>query len=275
MSNAILQKRQILRLKLKQLKPTKFKNAKPTPGVGAGVVENEEAAGLLVEAPTQEHDQEHEVAPAAPAEMPENVTPMLAGLERTLYERLTALRHPADGEPCLQPMKALAGLRANGKLDAAYLENLIAYCEQRGDSYGLLVALACDPLANVPRHNPAAPPRAQMAHNPPNTRRTTPEDYRPAIAAAETATDDQSQWAAVLADVEVQVGEEAYRTWFQASQLLEVDGDVVVVGVANVFVRQELEGEEFNAQLAAAAGRVFGRSMTVEVAIHAPMGVGR
>jgi len=48
-------------------------------------------------------------------------------------------------------------------------------------------------------------------------------------------------WQAVLGDIEIGLSRGNYLTWFKNTQLLKHDNDKVVVGVPNVFIKQQLE----------------------------------
>jgi chromosomal replication initiator protein len=48
-------------------------------------------------------------------------------------------------------------------------------------------------------------------------------------------------WQAVLGDIEIGLSRGNYLTWFKNTQLLKHDADKVVVGVPNVFIKQQLE----------------------------------
>lgn len=50
-----------------------------------------------------------------------------------------------------------------------------------------------------------------------------------------------SLWQAVLGEVELSVSHGNFVTWFKHTSLLRHDNDVVVVGVPNVFIKQQLE----------------------------------
>jgi len=52
-----------------------------------------------------------------------------------------------------------------------------------------------------------------------------------------------SLWQAVLGEIELSVSRGNYLTWFKNTLLLKQDDDVVVIGVANVFVKQQMEGK--------------------------------
>ncbi|CAN5426600.1 chromosomal replication initiator protein DnaA [soil metagenome] len=48
-------------------------------------------------------------------------------------------------------------------------------------------------------------------------------------------------WQAVLGEIELSISRGNFMTWFKNTTLLEIDNDQAVVGVANVFVKQQLE----------------------------------
>jgi len=48
-------------------------------------------------------------------------------------------------------------------------------------------------------------------------------------------------WQAVLGDIEIGLSRGNYLTWFKNTQLLRHDADKVIVGVPNVFIKQQLE----------------------------------
>ncbi len=53
--------------------------------------------------------------------------------------------------------------------------------------------------------------------------------------------DTASLWQAVLGEIELGVSHGNYVTWFKNTRLLKIDGNHVVVGAPNVFVKQQLE----------------------------------
>jgi len=53
--------------------------------------------------------------------------------------------------------------------------------------------------------------------------------------------DQDRLWQAVLGDIEIGLSRGNYLTWFKNTQLLKQDTDRVVVGVPNVFIKQQLE----------------------------------
>jgi chromosomal replication initiator protein len=52
---------------------------------------------------------------------------------------------------------------------------------------------------------------------------------------------DDRLWRAVLGEIEVSVSSGNYSTWFKSTRLLRYDQETLVIGVANVFVQQQLE----------------------------------
>src|SRR4051812_1538956 len=48
-------------------------------------------------------------------------------------------------------------------------------------------------------------------------------------------------WQAVLGDIEITLSRGNYLTWFKNTQLIKHDGDKLVIGVPNVFIKQQLE----------------------------------
>jgi chromosomal replication initiator protein len=50
-----------------------------------------------------------------------------------------------------------------------------------------------------------------------------------------------SLWQAVLGEIELSVSRGNFMTWFKQTQLLKYDDEVAVIGVPNVFIKQQLE----------------------------------
>jgi chromosomal replication initiator protein len=50
-----------------------------------------------------------------------------------------------------------------------------------------------------------------------------------------------SLWQAVLGEIELSVSRGNFVTWFKHTALLRCDGDVAIIGVPNVFIKQQLE----------------------------------
>jgi chromosomal replication initiator protein len=48
-------------------------------------------------------------------------------------------------------------------------------------------------------------------------------------------------WQAVLGEIELTVSQGNYNTWFINTQLLQADSSLVIIGVPNVFIKQQLE----------------------------------
>src|SRR4051812_23927158 len=48
-------------------------------------------------------------------------------------------------------------------------------------------------------------------------------------------------WQAVLGDIEITLSRGNYLTWFKNTQLLKQDDEKLVIGVPNVFIKQQLE----------------------------------
>ena len=53
--------------------------------------------------------------------------------------------------------------------------------------------------------------------------------------------DHDRLWQAVLGDIEISLSRGNYLTWFKNTQLLRHDGNSLLVGVPNVFIKQQLE----------------------------------
>ena len=48
-------------------------------------------------------------------------------------------------------------------------------------------------------------------------------------------------WQAVLGEIELTISRGNFVTWFKTTQLLQADSSSVIVGVPNVFIKQQLE----------------------------------
>lgn len=55
------------------------------------------------------------------------------------------------------------------------------------------------------------------------------------------AVDNDKLWQTVLGDIEISLSRGNYLTWFKNTQLLKREHDLFVVGVPNVFIKQQLE----------------------------------
>lgn len=56
---------------------------------------------------------------------------------------------------------------------------------------------------------------------------------------------DSGLWQAVLGEIELSVSHASYATWFKSTRLLRRSDEVLVIGVPNVFIKQQLE-RKFN-----------------------------
>jgi chromosomal replication initiator protein len=52
---------------------------------------------------------------------------------------------------------------------------------------------------------------------------------------------DERLWQAVLGEIELSVSRGSYVTWFKNTRLLKYKDDVLIIGVPNVFIKQQLE----------------------------------
>lgn len=59
---------------------------------------------------------------------------------------------------------------------------------------------------------------------------------------------DQSLWQTVLGEIELSVSRASFVTWFKNTELLEMSDDTLVIGVPNIFAKQQLE-VKFNSQI--------------------------
>ena len=73
-------------------------------------------------------------------------------------------------------------------------------------------------------------------------------------------------WQAALGDLQVQVPKHEYETWIKPTTLIEIEGDLAVIGTPNIFVRQELEGK-YLALLAMVLQNVVGTPIQVQIVI--------
>src|ERR1700709_1437120 len=48
-------------------------------------------------------------------------------------------------------------------------------------------------------------------------------------------------WQAVLGEIELSISRGNFMTWFKNTQLVSQDSDSVIVGVPNIFIKQQLE----------------------------------
>ncbi|HEY5442698.1 MAG TPA: DnaA/Hda family protein, partial [Candidatus Saccharimonadales bacterium] len=52
---------------------------------------------------------------------------------------------------------------------------------------------------------------------------------------------DDSLWQAVLGEIELSVSHGNFVTWFKGTSLLKQSDETIVIGVANIFIKQQLE----------------------------------
>lgn len=55
--------------------------------------------------------------------------------------------------------------------------------------------------------------------------------------------DTTTLWQTVLGEIELSVSQGNFATWFKNTRLLKIDGDSVVIGAPNVFIKQQLESK--------------------------------
>ncbi len=79
---------------------------------------------------------------------------------------------------------------------------------------------------------------------------------------------DESLWQAVLGEVELSVSRASYLTWFKNTRLLEFEDEVLVIGVANIFVKQQLE-HKFNTLVVETLKKNGVEPSRIEYKIHA------
>lgn len=56
-----------------------------------------------------------------------------------------------------------------------------------------------------------------------------------------TGVDTERLWQAVLGDIEISLSRGNYMTWFKNTTLIKLDDDSVIVGVPNIFIKNQLE----------------------------------
>ena len=78
---------------------------------------------------------------------------------------------------------------------------------------------------------------------------------------------ESTLWQAVLGEIELSVSRGNFVTWFKNTQLIRYKDDVAVVGVANIFVKNQLE-KKFNTLVVETLGKNGIRPLKVEYKIH-------
>lgn len=74
-------------------------------------------------------------------------------------------------------------------------------------------------------------------------------------------------WQAVLGEIEVSVSRASFVTWFKNTSLLRYDRKTLVVGVPNIFIKQQLE-RKFNDLISEVLGRNGVKPKTIEYKIQ-------
>jgi chromosomal replication initiator protein len=78
---------------------------------------------------------------------------------------------------------------------------------------------------------------------------------------------DNDLWQAVLGEIELSVSRGSFMTWFKNTQLLKRSDSVLVVGVANVFIKHQLESK-FNELVVQTLAKNGVTNVQVEYKIH-------
>src|SRR3989338_1077827 len=78
---------------------------------------------------------------------------------------------------------------------------------------------------------------------------------------------ESTLWQAVLGEIELSVSRGNFVTWFKNTQLIRYKDDVAVVGVANIFVKNQLE-KKFNTLVVETLSKNGIRPLKVEYKIH-------
>ena len=78
---------------------------------------------------------------------------------------------------------------------------------------------------------------------------------------------DNDLWQAVLGEIELSVSRGSFVTWFKNTQLLKRSDSVLVVGVANVFIKHQLESK-FNDLVVQTLAKNGVTNVQVEYKIH-------
>lgn len=79
----------------------------------------------------------------------------------------------------------------------------------------------------------------------------------------------QALWQAVLGEIEISVSRASFVTWFKNTRLLRHDNNELVVGVPNIFAKQQLE-QKFNDLIAEALEKQGLSSLDITYKIHTP-----
>ncbi len=74
-------------------------------------------------------------------------------------------------------------------------------------------------------------------------------------------------WQAVLGEIELSISRGNFVTWFKNTTLLRQDGDSIVIGVPNVFIKQQLE-RKYNTLIADTLEKNGAAGIRIEYKIH-------
>ena len=74
-------------------------------------------------------------------------------------------------------------------------------------------------------------------------------------------------WQSVLGEIELTVSRASFATWFKQTELLEISNKKAVVGVANIFAKQQLQSK-FSSQLLATLQKTGRKVDEIEFVIH-------
>jgi chromosomal replication initiator protein len=78
---------------------------------------------------------------------------------------------------------------------------------------------------------------------------------------------DERLWQAVLGEIELSVSRGSYVTWFKNTRFLKYKDDVLVIGVPNVFIKQQLE-RKYNQLIADTLEKIHVNPGKIEYKIH-------
>src|SRR5438132_12117345 len=78
---------------------------------------------------------------------------------------------------------------------------------------------------------------------------------------------ESALWQAVLGEIELSISRGNFVTWFKNTQLIRYKDDVAVVGVPNVFVKNQLE-RKFNDLIVEVLAKNGARPQRMEYKIH-------
>lgn len=80
----------------------------------------------------------------------------------------------------------------------------------------------------------------------------------------------ETLWQAVLGEIELSVSRGNFITWFKNTALLRLDDETAIIGVPNVFIKQQLE-RKYNELITDTLRKNGVESQTVEYKIHSPL----